>query len=337
MCSLTSSISVPQSVAVDSPSPVTLSAQMSSADTSENSKELTLKIPLHSIRSLFLHEENISDFLSVFKKKKEFSVLEDLTLSGLKNIQWMVELKALHLESLSLLDFNLKSWNILQLPSTRNIVRLILKTFTPPKTLDFNTVIFFPCLERLGICCSDIKNFADFRAWKAPHLKEISLSRHIDLEDFKGISGLTPKLERLIFRNIEIKSFKGLTHLSLPYLTYGEFHCVLSDTALEELKDLDLSHLKVLRLSISLSAQSKHGVLDESAGNKKITDLSYFPHFKLSHLVYLDLSSDFTSLRGLENFFLPKLRILDVRGASISQTEINRIQTMFGPTLIILQ
>ena len=53
-----------------------------------------------------------------FKEIKKFDALDELTLSGLKNINWFLELKALRLKHLVLDGLELSSWGVLKLPST---------------------------------------------------------------------------------------------------------------------------------------------------------------------------------------------------------------------------
>ena len=218
------------------------------------------------------------------------------------------------------------------------MVSLTLKSFEPPKFSDSIPLILLPRLEQLSIVNVNIKNFTSFRAWKTPNLKEIFVSRHVELKNFEGISYLSPKLEKLTFRNMDIESFKGLTHISLVSLKCVEINCLLSDTALAELKDIDFSHVKVLYLHCNLQSHSKHvAEFLGKGGSKEINDLSYFPSLRLSNLVYLKLTSGITSLRGIEKFFLLKLKILDISESNVTSQEINRVQSLFGPELIILK
>ena len=127
------------------------------------------------------------------------------------------DLKAPNLQNLTLYTVKLASWNILNVKAFRSLHCLGLRATSIPKTSEERIVL--PHLNTLWISAtSSLKDFVAFEKWHAPQLKKISLSRHIELQNFKGIDPFLKTLSTLSFSNMEIHSFKGLVNKALPQL-----------------------------------------------------------------------------------------------------------------------
>jgi hypothetical protein len=196
--------------------------------------------------------------------------------------------------------------------------------------------ISFPYLEKVHVNSSDLKDFVAFEKWHAPRLKEISLSRHVELQRFKGIDPFLKTLSTLRFTNMEIHSFEGLINKALPQLHQLAFNCVFSDRALKELQYLDLKNVKQLYLHIFLDANATHQgpTIRE---RKPLKNLTCFPSLFLPKVTYLALPRSIKSLTGLERLYTPKLKILDLRHCEVSSTEIQKLQRVLGPKVKILK
>jgi hypothetical protein len=181
---------------------------------------------------------------------------------------------------------------------------------------------------------SGLKDLRGFQKWHAPRLKEISLSRHVELQSFKGIDPFLKTLSTLSFTNMEVHSFEGLINKAFPQLHKLAFNCVFSDRALKELQYLDLKNVKKLYLDISLYANATYPgkTIRE---RKRLKDLTFFPSLFLPNVTYLTLPRSIKSLAGFERFYTPKLKILDLRDVSISEAEIQKLHRQ-RPELTIL-
>lgn len=250
-----------------------------------------------------------------------------------KALHGLEQLNAPHLQDLTLYCLELSSWKILKVKAFRNLRFLGFRSASIPKTS--HARIFFPYLETLRISDNRLNDFTAFQKWGAPKLKEISLSRHIELQSFKGIDPFLKTLSSLSFTNMEIYSFKGLMHKALPHLYDLDLNCRLSDQALKEIKHLDLKNLKKLGLDVVLDSKSKYGKSRAGVFAKMPKDLTCFGSLDLSNVVHLKIYC--ASLAGLQRFHVPKLEVLDLSQSSISAAEIQEWQRRLGPKVKILK
>lgn len=91
--------------------------------------------------------------------------------------------------------------------------------------------------------------------------------------------------------------------------------------ALQKLTELDLSALQVLNLfGICLKKDSPK--IAFVSGSVKTSNLS--------------LPAEITSIVGIEQWSLPKLKVLDIRRLKLSGQDIGRLQYYFGPEGVVL-
>jgi hypothetical protein len=209
----------------------------------------------------FVIEDEFSFFCS-FLKKKSLPKLKKFILSMYTVPDGLDDLKAPNLQNLTLYTVQCASWNILKVKALK------VKAFQKLRTLGFRAAsipktseerIVLPHLNTLWISAtSSLEDFVAFEKWHAPQLKKISLSRHIELQNFKGIDPFLKTLSTLTFHNMQIHSFEGLTNKALPQLRDLDLSCIVSDKALKHIRHLDLKNVKKLNLNVGLYPKSKY-------------------------------------------------------------------------------
>lgn len=304
-----------------------------SAYSTSFSDEAVLAERITNSSRCFVTDSEVSFFCS-FLKNNSLPKLKKLILSMYTVPDGLDHLKAPNLQDLTLYCLKLSSWNILKVKAFHNLRSLGFRSARIPKTS--HERIFFPYLETLRISDNRLNDFDAFKKWEMPRLKKISLSRHIELQSFKGIDPFLKTLSSLSFTNMEIYSFKGLMHKALPHLYDLDLNCRLSDQALKEIKHLDLKNLKKLGLDVVLDSKSKYGKSKAGVFAKMPKDLTCFGPLDLSNVVHLTISYC-ASLAGFERFHVPKLEVLDLSQSSISAAEIQEWQRRLGPKVKILK
>jgi hypothetical protein len=189
---------------------------VSNVYSTSSSGEAVLAEWISNASRYFVTEAEFSFFCS-FLKKKSLPKLKKLIFSMHTVPDGLGDLKAPNLQNLTLYTVKLASWNILNVKAFRSLHCLGLRATSIPKTSEERIVL--PHLNTLWISAtSSLKDFVAFEKWHAPQLKKISLSRHIELQNFKGIDPFLKTLSTLSFSNMEIHSFKGLVNKALPQL-----------------------------------------------------------------------------------------------------------------------
>jgi hypothetical protein len=283
-------------------------------------------------RARFFITDYDAPFFSALLKRGPLPKVKKLILTVW--VEGLEQLNAPNLQELALYSLQLSSWDILKIKAFRNLRSLRFRSASIPKTSEER--IFFPYLKSLCINDNSLHDFSAFQKWDAPSLKELSLSRHMELQSFKGIDPFLKTLSSLGFTNMEIHSFKGLINKALPHFSTLELTCRLSEQALKELGELDLKNLQKLELAITLKVDSKHPAQNRGASYEHPKDLTCFPALNLPNVVYLEIGT-VKNLEGLEKFHMPKLKILDLRHCEVSSTQIQKIQRVLGPKVKILK
>ncbi|WP_129591963.1 hypothetical protein [Holospora curviuscula] len=188
----------------------------------------------------------------MYKLRKDpyFPNLRHLELRDLDNIEFIFKLKAPVLTKV-VLSLSIPTWDILRTLVMENMRALELKDgIAKHDRTDKRVPLNLKFLEELTLRNFYFKDFTEFLGWDTSELKllrVLNTYKDMNLNSFKGFSFLAPQIRQLILKRIIIKSFNGLIGFLLQNPEVLELKCKLSRNALEELKKVDLTQLKIAR------------------------------------------------------------------------------------------
>ena len=283
---------------------------------------------------IFVMDENVECFQSIIQKKS-LPNLKALVLR-LDKIPKNFMLRLEKLRTPELQDFWLYAisqcpWKMLTVKAFSNLRSLTFRSMSIPQVPP-NQHIVFSFLEKLNINDCNIRDLTVLKRWRLPQVKEIRISRHVELQSLHGIQPFLKTLTTLSFSNMGIESFEGLTYNPLPKLKHLEINARLTPKAWQELSALDLKHLEHLELAYLKNRGAQGAQEKKQSANGSIEISLTLPNLlKLTMIYYTG-----PILNALKRFHMPKLRVLDLQHSEISIAELEQIQKYFGPNIRII-
>ena len=96
---------------------------------------------------------------------------------------------------------------------------------------------------------------------------------------------------------------------------------------MRELGQLDFTHVKSAGFCLKPCSSVTY--------SKECSDLTQFPPLHLPEIIQLTLS-EFNSVKGIEQLYMPNLKVLKLNNVACTAAEKNRIAKFFGPGVSII-